>query len=773
MVNYISDHSRYFSLIFFYIPTLFVNTGIAALMSKSNKDALAKQKIQVAHLVRFSLFGITSWSILTFIAILFFAKGIGWVEKSFMAVLLFNYIRTDWHCINVAGRIISNGRVTTLVKENDVKTLESLLTSEKIDFNTPTSDGKYPLQIAVFLKEYEKVKFMLEHGAFVDKIHDSAGITALTVAAQAGDDRMVALLLAHHANPNVRGDNNAPLPLEVAAVEGHDKVVKLLLEYGAKVDVKGICNQATALGLAAGKAHFSIVKQFLVAGADPKIKDENGCTPLHHAAMYSVSNPEICESNFRKEVIAEKPIANEAQISVVRLLLDYGADPDIKNENGFTPLHHAVNFRNIIVAEMLFRAGANPLLQLHSENNQGKSGLSSIYMAWHNKDYDLAHILSSSIFKRSADQNSLFISYRTSDVQFVRFIAEQLMAGGVPVWFDEYEILTDKKEGVISKEGEFERIIKYAVECSTRAICFTNQKYANSKYCKDEAIALTSRLTRDKVLNVTCPEHSELYEDVPELNGNPVVHLQSELSCIKSEDLDRLWSSVVDVLGIDPQSLRKDESPIGFEMMEWQPGLRYSLDLGGWQRRKTKQPSSSLFSKFRSILAIADQDADYGMDVDGGSFTKSVDDKELGLLVRVGLFAGENRQQFDEFTSRAMYIVAIGKLFEQYLNQSDQIPGSSKLVGLHFLEVEGKGHGALTHYDISHDAWFRHYVIVLDNPVKEQIKKRIDARWLRQNPEAGSEIEFSLQFSLSHSTFEEFCRVAYLMDRVAASLTIC
>ena len=77
-----------------------------------------------------------------------------------------------------------------------------------------------------------------------------------------------------------------------------------------------------------------IVQRALDAGADVNMKDEDGHTPLHWACTYG--NEEIC-----------------------RLLLEHGADPNARDDNGRTPLHWACLYNHTAIVRLLIEHGAD------------------------------------------------------------------------------------------------------------------------------------------------------------------------------------------------------------------------------------------------------------------------------------------------------------------------------------------------------------------------------------------------------------------------------
>jgi truncated hemoglobin YjbI len=143
-----------------------------------------------------------------------------------------------------------------------------------------------------------------------------AGRTLLHEAAAAGEPAMVELLLSLGADPNAL-DGGGHTPLYSAgnecAVEGGGKVVRALVRGGADVNACEGVKRCTALHMAARRGHAEVAAALLDCGADLEVRDSHGETPL------------------RRAVNCEKP-------ALVSLLIERGADLRSKAKNGTMPV---------------------------------------------------------------------------------------------------------------------------------------------------------------------------------------------------------------------------------------------------------------------------------------------------------------------------------------------------------------------------------------------------------------------------------------------------
>ncbi len=93
----------------------------------------------------------------------------------------------------------------------------------------------------------------------------------------------------------------------------------------------------------------AFIRTLLEIGANANPEDHSGFPPLIAALACSRSQP---GSPARDDVL-----------DILKLLLQFGADPNQRGINDYTALHMAVSERNLPAIELLLEAGANPRLR--------------------------------------------------------------------------------------------------------------------------------------------------------------------------------------------------------------------------------------------------------------------------------------------------------------------------------------------------------------------------------------------------------------------------
>ena len=238
------------------------------------------------------------------------------------------------------------------------------------DIETKDEKGRSPLHRASDSGALDNVKMLVEAGAGVN-VTDNEGAACLTFAAIFGHTETVRYLVGlPEVDVNHRDGNNYTA-LHYASGEGDADVVQVLIDAGADIEEKDEKGRSP-LHCACVSGALDIVKMLVEAGvvragAGVFVTDSNGDTCLSLAAYfghtetvrYLVGLPEVEINNGNaSNYTALHRAGQKACTDVVRVLIDAGADVDIKNSDGRCPLHCACETGALDNVKMLVRAGA-------------------------------------------------------------------------------------------------------------------------------------------------------------------------------------------------------------------------------------------------------------------------------------------------------------------------------------------------------------------------------------------------------------------------------
>lgn len=223
--------------------------------------------------------------------------------------------------------------------------------TEPADVNHRNADGSTPLQWAVYEVDVEEVARLLDAGADV-ALANRYGATPMSLAAEIANREILELLLDAGADvdsPNPEGQT----ALMAVARTGNIEAAKLLLDRGAEVDARESWGGQTALMWASARRHPEMIALLISHGAEidarsthrdyqrhvtaegrPKNLDSGGLTPL----LYAV---------------------RENCLACVDVLLGEGAEIDLPDPDGVSPLGVAIMNANWDVAKRLIESGAD------------------------------------------------------------------------------------------------------------------------------------------------------------------------------------------------------------------------------------------------------------------------------------------------------------------------------------------------------------------------------------------------------------------------------
>lgn len=198
--------------------------------------------------------------------------------------------------------------------------------------------GKLNLALleAVNQGDHETIQKLLADGADINAT-DERGRTSAMIAVHTDQLDVFQLLVEHGANINIR-DNRSDNPLLYAGAEGKLEFVKAAIAAGADTTITNRFG-GTALIPAADRGHVEVVRE-LLTNSDVDVDHINnlGWTALLEAVILGDGG--------------------QNHQTIVKLLIEHGADVNLADHDGVTPLQHAKkrNYQEMI--ELLTNAGA-------------------------------------------------------------------------------------------------------------------------------------------------------------------------------------------------------------------------------------------------------------------------------------------------------------------------------------------------------------------------------------------------------------------------------
>ncbi len=225
------------------------------------------------------------------------------------------------------------------------------------------------LNEAVMLRTF----FLLASLAFMlpASAQDNAapGVQRLHAAASRGDARVMATLLDHGVPVDGR-NNNGETALLLAVQAGHTLIADMLVARGADINAQA-ANKDTPWLLAGADGRTAMLEFMLPRGPDYALRNRYGGSALipacHHGHVDAVrfltahSKIDIDQvNNLGWTCLLETVILGDgggAYREITRIVLAAGANPNLADKEGVTPLQHAQRRGHTDMARILAAAG--------------------------------------------------------------------------------------------------------------------------------------------------------------------------------------------------------------------------------------------------------------------------------------------------------------------------------------------------------------------------------------------------------------------------------
>ncbi len=261
-----------------------------------------------------------------------------------------------------------------LAAENGSAAFIELLLDAGADPDAATPEGETALMTVSRTGRADAVRLLLDRGADPNRAEGWRGQTALMWASAENNLAAAEALLAGGADVHARSTGGFS-PLTFAVRAGYLDMTRLLVDAGASPE-ETLFDGTSALVLATKNGHYELGAYLLDAGADPNA-DDQGWTALHeikwtrrpnlgfnnpppivtgstsdlefmrtlaaHGADLNARMKKEPNNRYRNVLnrIGSTPFllaAKAADVEMMRLLVELGADPLLPNEDGTTPL---------------------------------------------------------------------------------------------------------------------------------------------------------------------------------------------------------------------------------------------------------------------------------------------------------------------------------------------------------------------------------------------------------------------------------------------------
>jgi ankyrin repeat protein len=221
---------------------------------------------------------------------------------------------------------------------NDVATALAAI-EDGVDVNAASADGTTALHWAVYNDNLALVERLIAAGADVTAINEF-GSTPMAEAATVGNAAVIEALLdagADADSPSADGQT----PLMIVARSGNLAAARTLIEHGANVNAREQWREQTALMWAAAQNQGAMTKLLVEHGADVDAR-----SAVNEWPRQVTGEPRRMYRPFG----GLTPLlfaAREGCLECARALVDGGANIDLTDPKGVTPLFLAIdNFRS-------------------------------------------------------------------------------------------------------------------------------------------------------------------------------------------------------------------------------------------------------------------------------------------------------------------------------------------------------------------------------------------------------------------------------------------
>jgi ankyrin repeat protein len=322
----------------------------------------------------------------------------------------------------ISQPVVGNESLLTAAREGDAAKLQSLL-KKGADVNAARADGVTALSETIFYNNNpQAINVLIRAGANVN-VSDSYGVNLLHLACLNQDAKVVQQLLSKGADAN-REKITGETPLMTCSNTGTIEGVSALLTHGAKVNAKESKEDQTALMWASAEGYEDVVRLLVEANADVHARSRTITLAKPHIVEYSL-DLSVWGSNYPTSIRWQEVAgaftalhfaARNGKLDAARVLLDGGANINDTHPEHGNALMIAIASGHEELALFLLKNGADPNVKdpwgatpLHYALHKGLLNLNGVKplnnksMAWHREDMP---VLVEALLDYGADPNA-------------------------------------------------------------------------------------------------------------------------------------------------------------------------------------------------------------------------------------------------------------------------------------------------------------------------------------------------------------------------------
>jgi serine/threonine protein kinase len=283
-----------------------------------------------------------------------------------------------WHILSRWETAVPLKQSGTAVDDdaiNKIADIAQQLVTAGVDINQLNQDGDTPLHIAVKNQNQVLINLLIIHQAKSD-VKNKNGQTPLTMAIADKNIDVIKLLIMSGVDVNLADrSERRPLLVAIETAKNYDHDYGRLFDQIDQIDQdeikiidrnnkQGLEDQISDMprlknSQGEQRTTLEIVSALLVGGADPNLSDHHGDTPLHFLSRLQTPNQGCVQQH-------------SLSVKLLEIFVRYNADPKIVNKYGDTALHFAVQQDFFPLIRQMMNYGWSP----NQKNEEGKTALS-------------------------------------------------------------------------------------------------------------------------------------------------------------------------------------------------------------------------------------------------------------------------------------------------------------------------------------------------------------------------------------------------------------